>query len=462
MDNDIKKSVGSQNPKAAPGPTDIWLQQNCNENPLNFLLAITREYGDVVQYTSAYGPVHLVNHPHYVGHVFQDKNYIRTRLLSLALGDGLITSEGAYWRSQRHLAQPAFHHQCIAAFDELVTDATMAMLRRWDAFAGTDQPIQVPAEMTRLTLGIIGKALFDADLSGDADILAEAITTIVEDLGRVGRTLFGSEYNVSPMRNRQFETAMEIVDRIVYGIINERRQEKKQTGDLLSLLLSARDEETGQGLNDRQVRDEVVTMLVAGHETTANMLAWTWYLLSGHPTIEHRLHTELATVLEGRLPTFQGLSSLPYNRMVLQESLRLYPPVWFIAPRQALADDEIGGYLIPANSRVVVSPYAMHRHTAYWQNPEQFDPERFLPERSISRPRYAFFPFGGGHHLCLGNNLAMMEGELVLATIAQHYQLRLCPGHPVEPDPLVTLRHRYGLPMTLHAHSATPKNDLET
>lgn len=455
MDNQDRRSVGVQYHKAAPSPTDVWLQRARNKGPLSFLLTLTQEYGDVVQYSSAYGPIHLVNHPHYVGHVFQDKNYSRTRLLSLALGDGLITSEGAYWRSQRRLAQPAFHHQFISKFDALVTDAAIAMLRRWHAIAGTDQPVEVPTEMMRLTLGIIGNALFGVDLSGEAQILAEAITTIVEDLGRMGRTLFGSEYNVSPMRDRQFKTAMEIVDRIVYSIIDKRRRENNQAGDLLSRLLCGRDEETGEALSDRQLRDEAVTMLVAGHETTANMLAWTWYLLSEHPSIERRLQTELATVLEGRVPSFQDLPKLHYNRMVLQESLRLYPPVWFISPRTPLADDVIGGYLIPANSRVVVSPYAMHRHLSYWQNPEQFDPERFSPERSKGRPHYAFCPFGGGHHLCLGNNLAMMEGELILATIVQRYQLRLCAGHPVEPDPLVTLRHRYGLPMTLHARSTT-------
>jgi cytochrome P450 len=223
--------------------------------------------------------------------------------------------------------------------------------------------------------------------------------------------------------------------------------QQDDTEDLLSTLLAPRSE-TGEPLDDRLVRDELITMLFAGSETTGLMLSWTWYLLSQHPDALRRLHAELDEVLGGRLPTVDDLADLKYTRMVLQETMRLYPPVWFLF-RQSLQEDEIDGYRITANAKVVVSPYTTHRHPAFWPNPEQFDPERFTPENSQGRPRYAYLPFGAGRHLCLGNNLAMMEGQLVLATIAQRYRIEPVPGHAVKPEPLITMRMRHGLMATV-------------
>jgi cytochrome P450 len=237
-------------------------------------------------------------------------------------------------------------------------------------------------------------------------------------------------------------------------MIAERRTLQTEGRDLLSMLLLAQDEETGQGMNDRQVRDEVMTLLLAGHETTANTLTWTWYLLSQSPEIERRLHTELNEVLGGRVPTVEDLPALKYTRMILEEALRLYPPAPILS-RKAIADDELQGYPIAANSMILISPYVTHRHPAFWEEPEQFDPERFRPERSAARPPYAYFPFGGGPRICIGNHFAMMEAQLILATVAQRYRLRLVPGHPVEPQVVVTLRPRYGLPMTIHARERT-------
>ncbi len=215
------------------------------------------------------------------------------------------------------------------------------------------------------------------------------------------------------------------------------------------MLLSAQDEETGEGTSDQQLRDEVLTLLLAGHETTATAITWTWYLLSQHPAVERRLHAELDMVLAGHVPTVAHLDALPYTRMVIQEALRLYPPAFGLT-LFAIASDEIGGYLVPANSVVFLSAYCTHRHPAFWDEPEVFDPEHFTPERSADRPRFAYFPFGGGPRQCIGNAFAMMEAQLVLATVAQRYSLLLVPGHPVEPQVLPTLRPRYGLPMTLH------------
>jgi cytochrome P450 len=235
----------------------------------------------------------------------------------------------------------------------------------------------------------------------------------------------------------------------VHDIITHRRNQYTDTGDLLSMLLLARDEEMGQGMDDQQVRDEVITLLIAGHETVSTALTWTWDLLSQYPHVERQLHTELDNVLGGHLPKVEHLAKLSYTRMVLEEALRLYPPAWIFG-RKAIADDEIGGYSIPANSIIVLSPYITHRHPAFWGNPEVFDPERFIPKRSTDRPHFAYFPFGGGPRMCIGNNFALMEMQLILATVAQRYKLRLVPGHPVEPEACLSLRPRYGLPMTLH------------
>jgi cytochrome P450 len=247
------------------------------------------------------------------------------------------------------------------------------------------------------------------------------------------------------------QAGLNTLNSIISTVINERRSRPvdPDATDLLGMLLAAQDEETGEGMSDQQLRDEVMTLLLAGYETTATALSWTWYLLSQHPEAERRLHAELDTVLAGQLPTVEHLDALPYARMVIQEAMRLYPPA-FGFTRHAIAQDEIGGYRIEANSILFLTPYCTHRHPAFWEQPEVFDPERFTPERSAGRPRFAYAPFGGGPRQCIGNAFAMMEMQLVLATVAQRYTLRLVPGHPVEPQVKLSLRPRYGLPMTLH------------
>jgi len=261
--------------------------------------------------------------------------------------------------------------------------------------------------------------------------------------------MFAMPERIPTPRNRRFLVARRKLDEAVYRLIAGRRRSGEDTGDLLSMLLAARDEETGEGMSDRQLRDEVVTILIAGYETTADALAWTWYLLGTHPEAGARLHAELAAVLAGRVPAVEDLPQLPYTRMVLQEAMRLYPPAWGLL-RQAREDDEIRGYRIPARARIVISQYVVHRHPGFWEEPEQFDPERFAPGRAASRPPFAYFPFGGGQRMCIGNNFAMMEAQLILATVAQRYRLDLVPGHPVEPEPLITLRPRHGVLVTLH------------
>ena len=444
-----------------PGPQGVPVLGNLPamaKDSLGFLMRSALTYGDVVRFRFLSEEMVLVNHPDYIKHVLQDNNHNYNKdtfdydLLRIVVGNGLLTSDGDFWLRQRRLVQPAFHHERLAAFGALMTDSTQALLDRWQARSDRDQPLDVAHEMMRLTLHIVGRALFSIDIDAEADEFGQAFTTM-------NKYLTESFYRVLPIpmsfptpRNRRAQRALRTLNQVVRRIIVDRRRTGVDKGDLLSMLLAARDEETGEGMDDNQVRDEVMTLLLAGHETTANALSWTWYLLSTHPAVECTLHAELDRVLGGRVPTVRDLPNLPYNRMVIEESMRLYPPAWAIN-RKAIADDEIGGYTIRAKSMVFMSAYTMHRHPAFWDNPEGFDPERFTPERSEGRPHFAYFPFGGGPRLCIGNNFAMLEAQLLLATIAQRYRLELVSGHVVMPEPLITLRLHNGLPMMIRRRS---------
>lgn len=420
-----------------------------------FALKMWQHYGDIVRNRFLFWPGYLLYHPDHVKYVLHDnhRNYDKQLPMKETVrpffGNGLFTNDGPSWLHQRRLMQPAFHHRHIAHFGTTMTDATLATLERWQGVVS--YPLDIPLEMMRLTLRIAGLTLFNLDLSSDADIVGRTFTTILPLLMKYSLAPFPPLWVPTP-GNRRLQAGIEMLNHMVYTIISERRKHITDSGmeteDLLSMLLMARDEETGEGMSNQQVRDEVMTLLLAGHETTAVALIWTWYLLSQHPDVEQRLHAELDSVLGGKTPTVDRLNDLPYTRRVIQEAMRLYPPAFGIT-RHTIADDEIGGYRVPANSIIFMSPHLTHRHPAIWEEPERFDPERFSPERSTGRPRFAYFPFGGGPRLCIGSNFAMLEAQLVLATIAQHYSLRLVPGHPVEPQVSVTTRPRYGLPMTL-------------
>lgn len=442
--------------KAAPGPRGHLLlgsARDIQRDPLRFGLAMAQQYGDIVRIRLLLWPAYLVNHPDGVKHVLQEnqQNYNKDlypyQIFKPLLGRGLVTNDGKSWLHQRRLMQPAFHRKSLDAFGSLMTGATVMMLDQWQDLAERAEQLDITAEMLRLTLRIVGQALFNIDLSDETRIVGQALITVNKLLSDYIYAPF-PPLNIPTSRNRLIQTAFRTLDQVVQGIINQRRQQNMDTDDLLSMLLSVRDEETGQGMNDQQVRDEVMTLLIAGYETVSTALVWTWYLLSQYPEMEHRLHSELDIVLRGDQPTVEHLAELTYTRMVIEEALRLYPPAWIFG-RKVIADDEIGGYSIPANSIIVLSPYVTHRHPALWEHPEVFDPERFTPEHSAGRPHFAYFPFGGGPRMCIGNNFALMEMQLILATIAQRYKLRLVPGHPVEPEAFLSLRPRYGLPMKL-------------
>ncbi len=415
-------------------------------DPFEFLLSVTRRHGDAVRYSSGLGNTYLFNRPDYIKQVLHSPQFTRTSLVKIVLGEGLLASDGEYWKRQRRLAQPVFVPGRVAKFGPLILDHTQAMLERWADVAEHGQALDVSGEMTRLTLSIIVEALFGVDLGPKAAELCESIQVLMEDLGDMGCTQINSTLTFSPSSGQRFHTALASVDRIAYEIIDEGRDSPLDPGNLLSLLLSARDEETSEPLSTRQLRDEVVTLMISGHETTSLILSWAWTLLAWNPEAERRVHQELDDVLGKRVPTLQDLDSLPYSHMVLQESMRLYPPVWFIARKSVFAG-EVGGCHVPENVLVIVSPYAINRHPRYWEDPDEFEPLRFSP--GLDRPRYSYIPFGGGRHVCLGTHLAMMEGQLILASIAQNYRVHPVPDHPIEPQPAITLRQRHGLMATL-------------
>jgi len=418
-----------------------------------FILDVAREHGDVAKYRIANLSLYQVNHPQGIKRVLQDNyhNYVKGDLwenFSVIVGHGLFVSDGPVWLRQRRLMQPAFHRQQVATFGQTMTDNALQMLERWESAASTGEPIEVFSEMTRLTMQVVTQALFSTGLPGTLQALNRAITTLLDYASFTFEVPFYPPVQVPLPRNLRLRSALKELDRLVYAIIRERRENPVETADLLSMLMGARDEETGEGMTEKQLRDEVLTLFLAGHETTANALTWTFYLLSQHPEVAGHLHAELEQVLAGQVPTLADVQNLPYTRMVIEESMRLFPPAW-ITNRTALEDDEICGYHIPAGSYVTVSPYVTHRDPELWPQPDQFDPGRFAPENAAGRPRFAYFPFGGGPHQCIGQGFAVLEATLVLATVAQRYDLQIMPGSRVEVHPSVTLRPRHGLKMTI-------------
>ena len=443
----------------APGPRGHFLfgvGQEATRDPIRFYMRMRRDYGDVVRMRTLPGfHWHLVSHPEGIERVLQTnqqnypKGWLFNKPLSLLVGQGLLTSEGEFWRRQRRLAQPAFHRQRIHALGQTMTAAAEIMLERWRGFEKEGRPFNLAAETTRLTLQIAGLTLCGVDLSAEASRVGSALAVTFEHLNHRMMYPWALPEVIPTRRNRRFLRARRLLDGVVYGVIRERRRRNEDTGDLLSMLLLARDEETGEGMSDEQLRDEVMTILIAGHETGAAALAWAWALLAQHADVEEKLRAELARVLGGRTPTVADLPALPYTKMVFDEVLRLYPPAWGLL-RQAKGDDEIGGYRIPARSPVTVVQYVTHRHPDFWDEPEKFDPERFTPERVAARPKFAYFPFGGGSRQCIGNSFALMEAQLALATVAQHFRPRLAGGQTVEEDPTFTLRPRGGVWVTLN------------
>ena len=408
-------------------------------------------YGDFMRWRGLYD-LYIVNHPEYIravlsqSHEHFSKRTIDYRVLAQVMGNGLVTNDGAHWVSQRRLIQPVFSARNVNAFDETINALTSSLMDRWDSQVG-DGVIWIDREMSELTFRIVGATLFGSDIERHARDVA-GILDIVNLNAQEPRALMTLFPWIPTPYNVKWKRAVKRLDSIVYGMIAARRRAGTGGGDILDRLIDARDEEKGEGMDETQIRDEVVTLVMAGHETSAVALAWTLYLLATHPEVEARLNDELASHLGGAPATASDLPHIPYLKRVVQESMRIYPPVWAFARRSERAV-EFDGYELPANAYVGVVVYALHRNPEYWPDPERFEPDRFEPTRSQGRHSYSYLPFAAGPRTCIGAGMAMLEVQLILAQVVQRFEVRVVPDHPIETSAKVTLKPRHGLPITL-------------
>jgi cytochrome P450 len=436
------------NGKSPQGPRGHFLVGNSPEflkDSLSFIEQIAHDYGDVVKFNIGPFTTYLLNHPDYIHQVlvtdakkFQ-KSFMFKLILSKYIGNSVVNSDGDFWKKQRKLMQPAFHHNRIQSYAQTMVDYTVQLMENWR------DEVDIDVEMMNVTLRIASKTLFDTDIAESGDV-QEAMNLFQEMVGKAVKSPPILPDWIPTQDNRNRKRINQMLDDVVLKIIGERRQQgNEDRGDLLSMLMQATYDD-GSHMGDKQLRDEVLTLFLAGHETTAIALSWAIYLLATHPEAEQKLMDELDIVLAGRLPEMRDLPRLTYTDMVIQEAMRLYPPAWQ-TQREALEDVEIGGYTIKKGSTVMVSPYLAHRDARWWENPDKFIPERFTPENMKDQHKYAYFPFGGGPRICIGNQFAMMEAVLVLATIMQRCEFSLVPGQDIQPAPLATLRSTNGIKM---------------
>jgi cytochrome P450 len=439
-----------------PGPKSRGIVGNlpmARPNPLAIFSDWAHTYGDIFHYRVLYRHIYFINHPDLIKEVLvtQAPSFIKgdaVRANRRIFGNGLLSNEGSSWLTQRRLIQPAFHHSHIESYASIMVAYTERMLANWRDGESRD----IHQDMMRLTLEIVAMALFSVEIASDKDRVAVALDTLME-LSMGARMLLPAAFRRIPTRNnRRYEAATRVLDGIVYSLIRERQTNPAAASphgfeDLLGTLLQARYED-GSAMPTEQMRDEVMTLLLAGHETTAVSLSWIWLLLSQNPEVEQKLWAELSTVLNGRSPTLHDLANLPYTERVVKEAMRLYPPVWATV-RSTVRDVEIGGYVIPAGCPVIMSQWVMHRDPRFYDQADLFNPDRWLDERCKTAPRFSYFPFAGGPRICIGASFATTEAALVLATIAQRYQVRVAATAPIEPSPSITLRPRHGIPATL-------------
>jgi len=434
-----------------PGYPVVGVIPQFARDPLQLFLEAHRAHGGLARLNLAGKDAYLVTGAEYVKHVLQDnyRNYIRGDSIApakLLMGNGVALIDGDLWLRERRLLQPAFHRQRVAGLADVIVDTVDRTTAHWDDYARRGAPLDVAAEMMRLTLSIIVRTMFSADVSAQTRALEHAFSQAqAYVLGR-SRNPFAPAPWVPTPANLSFRRAKAFLDATVFGFIEQARRQPQD--DLLGRLLAARDEATGEQLSDQQARDEVMTIFFAGHETTATLLAWTWYLLDREPGLDEQVQAEAASVVGARAPSAADTANLPLLGRVLNETLRLYSPAWILA-RESVAADVIDGYPIPAGALLLVSPYAVHHDPALWPNPERFDPERFQPAAVEARPKHWFLPFGAGPHLCIGKDFALMEALLILTRLRQRFRLRLVPGRRAVPQPETTLRPRHGLPMHL-------------
>ena len=448
--------------RRAPGPRGRFLVGNLGDFRGDRLIGTMAQararYGDVARFRVGPRTVHLISHPDLAQEVLVKQKEIFFKIqegtdkkigLGLVLGEGLLTNrDHDSWFTRRRMLQPVFHRRRIVTMADEMVAAGRKMLSRWEEIYASEGVFDVHEEMMRVTLDVINRTMFGADVTREAGRVGTAMTVLT----RYAFAQAGNPFSVPPWvptrRNQEFHRALETIDSVVLDLIRARQAARgsgeQLRGDLLDMLLDAEDAETGERMTDQEVLDEVKTVFAAGHETTANALTWTWLLLSEHPEVGEKLVAELDTVLGGRAPDLADVPNLHFTRQVFDEALRLYPPVPALV-RRVVRPSILGGYEIPVGSRALISIYNIHRHPQFWEEPNRFEPERFSPEQRASDHDLAYIPFGAGQHKCIGNNLALMEGPLLLAMIAQRYELDLEPGRPVEREVAVTMRPKEGV-----------------
>ena len=435
-------------PANLPGPRNPWLAYAAlYRDPLGYLTRAARKHGDVVHIKIGRKSDFLLNHPDLVRAALLDHENLRRcvhRPLRRVLGKGLLTCRGERHKKQRALLQPMFTRERIVALGDVMVGEIKRRTDRWREGATLD----MAPEMLELAISIAGKALFDVDFSSKAAGLRDALVTVLQATRFNNLAVASKQFEkLSLPIHRRFARAAEKLETEIRAIIAERQKGASEGPDLLSIMVRLQ-KQSRKGLTEQKIRDQILTFLMVGHETTATALMWTWYLLSENPEVAKKLYSEVDHVLGDRLPSGQDCDRLPYTRMVFAESMRLYPPVWLLT-RRAVGDVKINGFVIRSGSYVHLSPFVMHRDPRYFPKPERFDPERWTPEAVAARPKFSYFPFGGGSLQCIGEGFGWMQGVLTIATLARRWQMRLVPGHRIELGPHITLRSRYGMPMKL-------------
>ena len=435
-------------PANLPGPRNPWLAYAAlYRDPLGYLTRAARKHGDVVHIKIGRKSDFLLNHPDLVRAALLDHENLRRcvhRPLRRVLGKGLLTCRGERHKKQRALLQPMFTRERIVALGDVMVGEITRRTDRWCEGATLD----MAPEMLELAISIAGKALFDVDFSSKAAGLRDALVTVLQATRFNNLAVASKQFEkLSLPIHRRFARAAEKLETEIRAIIAERQKGASEGPDLLSIMVRLQ-KQSRKGLTEQKIRDQILTFLMVGHETTATALMWTWYLLSENPEVAKKLYSEVDHVLDDRLPSGQDCDRLPYTRMVFAESMRLYPPVWLLT-RRAVGDVKINGFVIRSGSYVHLSPFVMHRDPRYFPEPERFDPERWTPEAVAARPKFSYFPFGGGSLQCIGEGFGWMQGVLTIATLARRWQMRLVPGHRIELGPHITLRSRYGMPMKL-------------
>ena len=417
-----------------------------SKKTIDYMRQSALDYGDIVSFRVLNYQFLFVNNPAYIKYILQNNysNYSKSSMYEVmkqGLGNGLLNSEGAFWLQQRRLYQPAFNKESILHYANSVVECTNKMINRWEVKKRNREILNLSQEILKLAFDVVGRTMYSTYFSVEQKKIDWK--SVVYTLDYVNKLSKNHPFNL-PIKfptpgNLRFNKALKTLNKTTYEIIEKRRKENKEYNDLLSALMSTPKQGTGEKMNDKELRDEIFTIFSAGHETTSNGLIWTLYLLSQHSEIESKLHKELEEVLGNETPTYEDLTKLKYTTQIVYESLRLYPPAWSVG-RRSIEEDEIGGYRIPKGIDIAISPYILHRHPDFWDNPEVFDPNRFSSENRKKITPFSYIPFGGGPHVCVGQNFAIMELILVIAMIAKQFRLRIKDNQKVEIDPCITLR----------------------